>query len=116
MINKAKKLANTVEVHNTLSFDTEIIGNIITKDDMRFDGTITGDISSQKKLVVGAEAVINGNVRCGNIDSQGQIQGDVVCEEKVILRANSRLKGNITTRSLEIEPGAFFEGTCGMPE
>ncbi|MBP1617584.1 MAG: hypothetical protein H6Q14_1411 [Bacteroidetes bacterium] len=116
MLNKTKKQTDVGEVHNALSLNTEITGNIVTQDDMRFDGSIKGDISSEKKIVIGDRAVINGNIRCANLDSLGQITGDVFCQEKIILRANSRFKGNVSTKSIEIEPGAFFDGTCQMHE
>lgn len=116
MLNKSKKLTDVGEVHNALSLNTEIIGNIATQDDMRFDGSIKGNINSEKKIVVGDRAVIEGDIRCANLDSLGQITGDVYCEEKIVLRANSRLRGNVSAKSIEIEPGAFFDGTCQMHE
>ncbi len=115
MFNKPKKQADG-EVHNAFSLTTEICGNIVTNDDMRLDGSLKGDITSDRKIVVGESAVIEGNIRCASLDSLGQITGDIYCEEKIILRGKSRLKGNVSTRSIEIEPGVFFDGTCHMHE
>jgi cytoskeletal protein CcmA (bactofilin family) len=116
MLNKTKKLTDVGEIHNALSPNTEITGSIITQDDMRIDGIIKGEINSEKKIVIGEKAMIEGNIRCVNLDSLGQIIGDVFCQEKITLRANSRLKGNVSTKSIEIEPGAFFDGSCQMHE
>lgn len=114
MFTKSNNPSNTMEVHNVLSLETEVTGNISTKDDMRLDGSIKGQIQSDKKLVVGEKAVVEGNIRCANLDSLGLITGDIHCEDKVILRAASRTVGNIYTKSLEIESGALFEGSCKM--
>ena len=114
MFNKARTQIEAGEVHNTFSTSTQIEGNIVTKDDMRFDGSIKGDITSEKKIVVGEQATIEGNIRCANLDLLGQITGDVYCEETIVLRAHSNLKGNVITHSLEIEPGAVFDGSCQM--
>lgn len=114
MLNKTQKIADAGEGHNALSSTTEITGTIITKDDMRFDGSIKGDISSEKKIVLGEKATIIGNIRCFNLDSLGHITGDIYCDEKIILRKGSSLRGNISVGSIEIEPGATFEGSCEM--
>lgn len=116
MFTKTRTQSEVGEMHNTFSTNTQIIGNIVTKDDMRFDGSIKGDITSEKKIVIGEQATIEGNIHCASLDSLGKITGDVFCEGKIVLRANSRLKGNISTNTLEIESGVFFDGSCQMHE
>ena len=116
MLKKVSKVVVAPEVHNILSPTTNVIGNILTSDDMRCDGNIQGDINCEKKIVIGDKAVIKGNIRCASLDSLGYITGDVYCDDKMILRANSLLKGNVSVKSIEIEPGAVFEGTCTMHE
>lgn len=114
MINKRKKLTRIFEVHNILSQNTSITGNIVTNDDMRFDGYIQGNITSEKKLVIGEMAVIEGDIKCSHIDCMGKITGNVISADSVILRATASLAGNVVTKYIEIEPGAFFEGSCTM--
>ena len=40
--------------------------------------------------------------------------GDIVAHQRVELGSSAKVYGNIWTRSIEIKPGAIFEGICTM--
>lgn len=97
---------------NNLVKGTVINGNITSQSDIRIDGTVTGDIKCQAKLVIGPEGYIEGEITCQNAVIEGTIHGNIRAEEKLKLGRTASLNGKITTGSLDIEPGAAFNGAC----
>lgn len=103
--------------HTTLNLvgtATVINGEIISKGDIRIDGTVTGNIKSEGKIVVGNSGKIEGDIFCKNADFSGKIKGKADVTELLTLKASSQFIGDIITDKLAIEPGARFSGTCSM--
>lgn len=103
--------------HTTLNLvgtATVINGEIISKGDIRIDGTVTGTIKSEGKIVVGNSGKIEGDIFCKNADFSGKIKGKADVTELLTLKASSQFIGDIITDKLAIEPGARFSGTCSM--
>lgn len=100
--------------HNTLSAGTKIAGDIAAEEDFRIDGIVEGNIVCKKKIIVGSDSRITGDVECTNLELFGKIKGNVLCIENTILRASSTLTGDIKTATIEIEPGAILDGHCSM--
>ncbi|MFC4674511.1 bactofilin family protein [Dysgonomonas termitidis] len=109
-----KEGITTANTHNILTPGTRITGDISAEEDFRIDGIIEGNISCKGKIIVGNNGKISGNIDCTNIEIWGSINGNISCIENVILRASSFLKGDIKTGTIEIEPGAQFDGGCSM--
>lgn len=91
-----------------------IKGAIISKSDIRIDGTLEGNILLEGKLVLGEKARIVGKIVCKNADIWGTIEGDIYVKERLEFKSVSNMKGNIKTSQLHIEAGALFNGTCEM--
>ena len=100
--------------HNTLAQGTFIKGDIKAEEDVRIDGKIEGLIDCAGKVVIGPHAVITGDVRCANMDLIGTIVGTIAVQETFSMRNTGVFTGELTAGSLEIEPGAIFNGTCKM--
>ena len=100
--------------HNAIAYGTNIKGNIEAREDFRIDGTIEGDISCEGKVVVGPQAVITGNIVCIHADVLGTINGNIILKESLIIRSTGKISGDITTKTLSVEPDAFFSGCCSM--
>jgi cytoskeletal protein CcmA (bactofilin family) len=100
---------------NLIGAGTSIKGEInSTNGDIRIDGNLNGNLTTNGKLVVGPTGIIVGDISCKNADVFGKIEGRVSVSELLSLKANSNLKGEIITSKLSIEPGAIFTGTCDM--
>jgi cytoskeletal protein CcmA (bactofilin family) len=111
-------MAKNIEAEHTsinlIGAGTTINGEIKSSGDIRIDGTLSGQVHSKGKVVVGNTGVIEGEIYCQNADFSGNINAKVEVTELLTLKATSRLKGEITTNKLAIEPGARFTGTCNM--
>lgn len=89
-------------------------GNLTAPETIRLDGTINGNLSCEKNLILGPEGCIKGNITAQNVVISGKVEGDIVVRGKIELYSTGRVSGNITARSLVIDEDAYFDGRCNM--
>lgn len=99
---------------NLISNGTEITGDIKSNGDIRIDGSLTGNLYTKGKVVIGPTGKIKGEIVCRNSEVSGIVEGKISVGQLLILKASSRILGDIATSKLAIEPGAKFSGTCNM--
>ncbi|MDR1408022.1 MAG: polymer-forming cytoskeletal protein [Tannerella sp.] len=99
---------------NVLAVGTTVKGSVITASDFRLDGRIEGDITCKGKIVIGPKGSIKGNIVSENAEILGEVEGTVKIKEKLIFKSTAVITGDIHIQTLEIEPGARFNGTCTM--
>ncbi|WP_147819807.1 bactofilin family protein [Salidesulfovibrio onnuriiensis] len=102
------------EINAFLGTGTNYNGKLHFQGAVRIDGNFNGEIQSDGTLVVGQEAMVDGQVRVGQLVLSGNIRGDVEAADKVVLHKTANLQGNIKTPSLVVEEGAILEGTLTM--
>jgi cytoskeletal protein CcmA (bactofilin family) len=101
---------------NLISNGTDITGDIRSGGDIRIDGSLTGNLNTKGKVVIGVTGKVNGEVICKNSEVSGCIEGKISVSQLLILKASSRITGDIATVKLSIEPGAKFSGNCKMSD
>ncbi len=101
---------------NLISNGTEITGDIKSNGDIRIDGSLTGNLNTKGKVVIGPTGKVNGEVYCKNSEVSGSIEGKISVGQLLNLKASSKITGDIITFKLSIEPGAKFSGNCKMSE
>ena len=99
---------------NIIRKGTEIKGEIKCVGDIRIDGTLSGKIYSDGKIVVGQTGVIEGEISCNNADISGSINANINVKELLLLKSSANIIGDIKTGKLSVEPGANFTGACNM--
>ena len=99
---------------NALTAGSKIVGNITADSDFRIDGTIEGELNSTGKVVIGEGGKVKGTVNCANAEIMGLMEGKVICSQQLSLRATGKINGDVQTKTLIVEPGALFNGTCAM--
>jgi cytoskeletal protein CcmA (bactofilin family) len=113
-----KIMAKTQEVeHNRLNVigeGTSIQGDIQSNGDIRIDGVLKGNLTTQGKLVIGGNGKIQGEIQCKNAELSGSIDGKITVNELLTLKSSATVQGDIITKKLAIEPNAIFTGTCQM--
>ena len=97
-----------------ISSGVKIEGKITTNGNIRVDGELLGDITSQNNVIVGESGQVNGQINADLITIGGKVAGTVRAKEKLVLDAKGNLKGDIFTKTLVIEAGAIFEGKSTM--
>jgi len=101
-------------IPNQLNVTSSIEGTLSLEGHLRMDGKIKGDIYCTGKLVIGEKAEITGNIHCNSADIMGTVHGEVRVKQNTSLFAKSNVQGNVYTQSINIEPGAVFNGKCIM--
>lgn len=99
---------------NALTAGSKIVGNITADSDFRIDGLIEGELNCSGKVVIGEAGRIKGSVVCANAEILGLMDGKITCHQQLSLRANGKIHGDVLTKTLIVEPGALFNGTCSM--
>ncbi len=119
LLNK-QKMAKTPEMNlasvNLVAKSTSVKGDIITESDIRVDGSLTGNLKTGGRLIIGQGGAINGEVVCKAAEIEGSLTGKIDVQELLSLKATAKYEGEIKTAKLLIEPGAVFSGTCSMKQ
>jgi cytoskeletal protein CcmA (bactofilin family) len=101
---------------NLISNGTDITGDVKSSGDIRIDGSLSGNLNTKGKVVIGQTGKVNGEIICKNCEVSGIIEGKISVNQLLILKASSKILGDIVTSKLSIEPGAIFSGNCKMSD
>lgn len=99
---------------NLIGTGTEITGDINSNGDIRIDGSLTGNLKTAGKVVIGETGKVKGEIDCKNSEVLGEINGKIKVSELLSLKATAKIFGDIITKKLAIEPGSKFTGNCNM--
>lgn len=89
---------------------TVVQGNVSADGDLQVDGIVKGDVSTKTTLIIGGQAVIEGNISSQHADIAGKVNGTVKTTGLVTIRSTSAIVGDVITRDLNVEPGSSFQG------
>lgn len=99
---------------NLISEGTELTGNIKSNHSIRISGMIHGSVEVEGKCILANVAVVKGDITANEADISGSVSGDIHVQSKLVLRHTAHVFGNIHAKSISVEDGAVFEGTCTM--
>jgi cytoskeletal protein CcmA (bactofilin family) len=94
--------------------DTTITGTLDVKGALRVDGVVKGKIICSDCVTVGATGVVEADIEANTAVIAGKMSGNVHTSDKIELQAKCEMEGDIKTKSLVIEQGAVFCGSCNM--
>jgi len=89
-------------------------GKLSFQGQVRFDGTFTGEITTDDLLIIGETAKVSADITCGSVVINGEVNGKIKARDSVELRGHARVKSDITTPSLVMDKGVVFDGYCNM--
>ncbi|MFH0839333.1 MAG: polymer-forming cytoskeletal protein [Candidatus Omnitrophota bacterium] len=81
---------------------------------LRINGEFEGSLSTKGILVIGEDAVVCATVEGDSVIIFGTFSGELMASKEVKLAKTSRVDGHIIARSIIVEEGALFNGTCEM--
>jgi len=99
-----------------ISQGTVIEGKFKTTEDLRLDGTIVGEIRSDKRLVLGKNGKIEGTVTCNESSIKGRIEGELNVKGLLHLLSSAFIKGRIIAKKMVVDEGASYNGECLIGE
>ncbi|MEA4905458.1 MAG: polymer-forming cytoskeletal protein [Petrimonas sp.] len=113
--NKSYHSIESQPIETVIGTDIIFKGDIKGENIIRIDGTIEGNISLSKGIVIGEKAKVNGNLESDRIIIYGSIFGDIVCKE-LNIKSSGIVNGNIQADSVEIEMGGKYNGNLTMQQ
>lgn len=113
MFSKAEA-QDTAESNTIIGTGTSIEGNVESSDNLRIEGKLKGIIKTKSKIVLGASAVLEGDIFARNAEILGTVKGKIEVTDLLILGEGCKVQGDIITNKLEVRDGASFNGDCSM--
>jgi len=96
--------------------DTVFNGTLDVKGAVRVDGTVKGKIICTDTVTVGVSGYVEADVEGQAVVIAGKVVGNLNASERLELQAKSDIEGDIKTKSLVVEQGAIFSGSCHMKD
>ena len=101
-------------LQSLLGQGVECDGSARVQGTLRLDGSFEGRLEVGEALIIGHTGRFVGKAVGRTVVIAGSFEGEVMGTEQVELQKGARLHGDVLTRSLVIEPGVFFQGSCRM--
>jgi len=89
-------------------------GKLSFKGQVEFNGTFKGAITTDDLLIIGEQAKVDADIRCGSVVVRGEVTGKIKARDSVELRGRARVKADVATLSFAMDKGVVFEGYCNM--
>lgn len=105
--------ATSVRV-NSIVEGTSIRGEVRAPGNFRIDGTVTGDVAIEGRLIIGSKGKVEGNVTCKDADIEGYFNGDIKVGGLLALKSSARIEGDAIFQRLMVEEGATLKCTCNI--
>ncbi len=99
-------------INSIIGEGSELKGEFKVNGVLRIDGTFSGEIKGDGKVIVGKTGHVKTDIRAGTIIIGGLVEGNVYATKQVNLLTTAKLLGDIITPSLNVEEGVVFEGNC----
>lgn len=93
---------------SVIGADVVVTGNVKASADLHIEGRVDGDLDCGN-LVVGPEAVIEGQVRADSARVAGKIDGAVSIRQLTV-EAGARITGDVEYETISLETGAQVDG------
>ncbi len=111
---KSPREATPIVAETVLSNQIKLEGRLRSTSNIRFDGGMLGDLSTEGDLSVGEQGDVKGNVTGRNVVVGGTIQGNVTAAGRLEILATGKVFGDITVGSLIIDEGGVLRGKSAM--
>lgn len=97
-------------LQNAIGKGTVIEGNVSAEGDLLIEGVVKGDVTTKTKLVVGHNAIIEGNILAQHAEIAGRVQGTVKALGLLVINSTGTILGDVITKDLNVESGSTFNG------
>lgn len=119
MFNKKNKIVID-SISSVLGESTRLNGKLIFSGTMRIDGSLEGEVVSEKKeglnntLIIGEKAQVSGDIHADTVINSGRIIGNVFAHSRLAIQDPGQVIGDVETAELTVEEGVIFNGRCNM--
>jgi cytoskeletal protein CcmA (bactofilin family) len=103
-----------VNITTLIGKTCKIVGNITTKESIRVDGHVKGNIEAESHASITDTAIVEGDIKGSEIFVAGKVIGNITASKALELEKSTIITGDIYTAKLQIHSGAIFNGTTKM--
>ena len=103
-----------VNITTLIGKTCKITGNIVTKESIRIDGHVHGNIETDNHASVTEGASIEGNIRGSELYIAGKVLGNITATRVIELAKTANITGDMITAKIHVHSGAIFNGTTKM--
>jgi len=96
---------------NSLS---KITGDLVLSSDVRVDGSVEGNITTTKSVIIGEDGHLKGNIKCNSLAVYGRIEGIAEVEGNTHLHATAVYVGRLNTGLISITKGCAINARINM--
>ena len=116
MFNSKQKVetVSTGMINTIIGGNSKVEGLLEASDPTRVDGLVQGKILSKSSVIVGEHGVVRGDINAVEILIAGTVYGNLKAEQRIELTETGRVLGDLVTKTLVIDEGASFKGSCTM--
>ncbi len=93
-----------------------IEGTFDCLEDVVVHGKLNGIIKTSADVYIKQSSVVNADIKAKNLFLDGVVNGNVDCLEYVGVSASAKINGDVSTKVINIEKGAIFNGKCIIRE
>lgn len=88
-----------------------ITGNVTVDGTIRIEGRLEGNVTASQGVVMGPEAVVNGDIHAVDAIIGGRVRGAVETTGRLELHATCDVEGEITAPRFKMDEGGRVSGT-----
>jgi cytoskeletal protein CcmA (bactofilin family) len=111
---RSAREAAPIVAETVLSNQIKLEGRLQSTSNIRFDGEMNGDLTTEGDLSVGEGGRVKGNVGGRNVVVRGSIQGNVNTTGRLEILATGKVFGDIVVGSLIIDEGGILRGKSAV--
>ena len=97
-----------------VSLGTVIEGKFKASENVRLDGVVKGEVRCDKRLVMGEQGKVEGNIITQDAIVMGQVEGELTASGTLTLKGSALIKGIITAKFMVVDEGARYFGECNI--
>ncbi len=101
-------------IDSILDESLHINGDMEAKTNIRIDGNVEGNVTSEGDVTISDTGRVKGHIRANQVLIAGKVSGNVEGKLKVEVLSSGQLFGDVLTSSFVIQEKARFEGKCTM--
>jgi len=107
-----KQASETDDWAGFLEAGNRLDGNLTSQGTLRVNCSVKGKLSSKQRLLLGAEAEVEGELEAQIVVVEGSFSGKIRAYERVEIKQSASFDGEATSPCFVIEPGAAVRGKC----
>lgn len=93
---------------------TLIKGTVTSREDLRIDGTVIGNINAEGRTIVGQLGKVEGELKSTTTEVSGKLTLEKIQTQTLKLNSTAEFTGDIEVNELLVESGAVINGSISM--